>query len=211
MNVGLLLNCNKLKALKTNEEEIIKAVGFSKLLEPSKDGKSIRRIGNKELPELKLLNQKRNIEKPLEKEKSFGNNKDDKNSFTFEDVFLKITSDQEVKSRWKAIQMEYQRLNPLLNIVYMRFNKNEGHIGIIQNSGKVVEIFKNKFEFEGVNYELKKCEGDDLINFWKEHGGHYENCVKRTKRELMKKMKEKIREDRTKNILKKEVSLGKLK
>ena len=57
LNINLLLNCNKLKSLKTSCEEIGDAIKHSKLLELSKDSHSVRRINNKELPELKLLNQ----------------------------------------------------------------------------------------------------------------------------------------------------------
>ena len=38
--------------------------------------------------------------------------------------------------------------------------------------------FKDKFVFDNVEYNVKKCEGEDLINFYKDHGEHYKMCVK---------------------------------
>lgn len=89
----------------------------------------------------------------------------------------------------------------------MRFNKTEGHIGVFHNPKTKLE-FLAKFTHDGITYELKKCEGDNLINFWKDHGSHYENCVKRVKRAVKKKIMDKLREDRTKNFLSVEVQLG---
>jgi hypothetical protein len=210
LEVNLLLNCNKLKALKTNEDEIIQAVKFSKVVEPSKDHKSVRRLENKELPELSLLNQKRKLESSSNTTSHKENSTKDRNMGALEDVFLVINSDKEVEFKWKAIQDEYQKLNPELNIVYMRFNKTEGNIGIFHNTKNTLE-FKKGLTFDGVVFTVKKCEGDDLITFWKDHGGHYENCVKRVKREQMKKTREKLRDDKTKNFLKNEVTVGTLK
>jgi len=92
----------------------------------------------------------------------------------------------------------------------MRFAKNEGHIGVLHNPKNKLE-FTNKLSLDGFEFDLKKCEGDDLISFWKDHGSHYENCVKRVKRDQKKKVMEQKREDRTRNFLKTEIQLGNTK
>jgi len=53
------LNCNKIKALDTNEEEIVKAIKQSVLLEIDPTEKKLRIKDNKPIPALKLLSKKR--------------------------------------------------------------------------------------------------------------------------------------------------------
>ncbi len=174
----------------------------------------MRRVGNKELPELSLLKQKRRSSRLLEKEDSFkdeiAGEDNEKISGSTEEMFLLITSENEVGFKWKEIQDEYHKLNPNLHIVYMRFQKKEGHIGIFHDTKKNLNFIK-KFNLKEVDFTVKKCEGDDLINFWKDHGSHYENCVKRVKRQEKKKAKDELNEKRAKNFLKNEVQLGNLK
>jgi hypothetical protein len=33
-------------------------------------------------------------------------------------------------------------------------------------------------KLEDTEFNIEICENDDLINFWKEHGEHYKNCIK---------------------------------
>lgn len=41
--------------------------------------------------------------------------------------------------------------------------------------------FIDNFEIHGVKFTIKKAEGDNLIEFWKAHGGHFELCVGKNK------------------------------
>ncbi len=62
VEIAFLLNCNKIKALDAKEDEIIKAIKESSLLEIDSSEKRLRRKDNKPIPALKLLNKKRNNE-----------------------------------------------------------------------------------------------------------------------------------------------------
>jgi hypothetical protein len=119
-------------------------------------------------------------------------------------VILEINSDKEVEFKWKPIQDEFKSLNPSLEIIYLRFNKDQGHIGIYRHSNKDVKFVDN-FELNGVKFTITKCEGDNLIQFWKDHGTHFEYCVGRNKRVKDNKNK---KGSRDKNTLKTPVKLG---
>lgn len=53
------MNCNKIKALDAKEDEIVKAIKDSTLLEIDASEKKLRRKDNKPIPALKLLSKKR--------------------------------------------------------------------------------------------------------------------------------------------------------
>lgn len=122
-------------------------------------------------------------------------------------VILEIQSDKEIEFKWKEISDEFRSLNPSIDIVYLRFNKTDGHIGVYRHSSNTDVKFVESFELNGVKFTVKKCEGDNLIQFWKDHGSHFEFCVGRNKRVKENKNKRggNVRE---KNDLKKAVTLG---
>ena len=93
-------------------------------------------------------------------------------------IILEIHSDKEIDFKWKDINEEFKRINPKLNIIYLRFNKDSGHIGINGN-GKWTE----EFDLQNYHFTVKKCEGDNLIDFWKDHGSHFEMCVGKNKKD----------------------------
>lgn len=57
-------------------------------------------------------------------------------------------------------------------------------------------------EIEGIEFTFKKCEGDNLISFWKEHGSHFEFCLGKNKQQ--KNGKKQV----DKNRLRSSVTLG---
>ncbi len=61
-----MLNCNKIKNLGVNQDDIVASLKNSTMLELSANQERIRRVGNKTLPELKLLNKKRKPEQDLD-------------------------------------------------------------------------------------------------------------------------------------------------
>ncbi len=86
---------------------------------------------------------------------------------------LEISADKPIEFKWKLIQDEFKNLNPDLNVVYLRFKDSNGQIGLYKKSNEEIK-FVPEFEIEGVRFTITKCEGDNLINFWKEHGSHFE-------------------------------------
>lgn len=116
---------------------------------------------------------------------------------------MEISADKPIDFKWKNIQDEFKNLNPNLNVVYLRFKDSNGHIGIYKKSKEDVN-FVPEFEIEGVKFTIKNCEGDNLLNFWKEHGDHFEFCVGKNKKLGDKKKKHQV----DKNKLKNAVTLG---
>lgn len=199
LDVDLIMNCNKIKTMNVPKELVIDAIKKSKELELS--GDRVRRIGNKALPELKFLNKKSKRDEDDDDEKEA----DKEEEQSFDPVILQISSDKEPEFKWKAIQDEFKNLNKNLKVVYLRFNKDQGHIGVFNSNPELK--FSENFEIEGVKFTVKKCEGDDLIEFWKDHGGHFEMCIGRNKRQDNKKgRREKKKVDP--NYLRNPVNLG---
>jgi hypothetical protein len=198
LDIDFILNCNKIKKVNATKEEIINACKLSSQLELS--GERVRRSGNKPLPELKFLNKKT-------KRKDEDDQEEDKEAENFDPVILEFSADKEPAFKWKAIQDKYRELNPNLSVAYLRFNNNKGHMGVF-NSHEELKFVEN-FEIEGVNFTVKRCEGDELINFWKEHGSHFEMCIGRNKKSDKKGgRKERGREKKDVNYLKNAVTLG---
>jgi len=59
---------------------------------------------------------------------------------------------------------------------------------------------------DGITFTVKKCEGDELINFWKDHGSHFEMCIGRNKKFQERKLKKGGKSNN--NIIKNPVTLG---
>ena len=167
LDIDLLLKCNKIKKAGWTKEEIVEGIKLSDLIELDKSGNRVRRKDNKTLPELSLLSSKR--PKPEKEEKK-----------DIEPVVLIFKSQKESKSHWKDICNAFKHENPDLNVIYSRFQTNLGHIVISPENEEDLK-FKEKFTYDEIEYKVEKCEGEDLINFYKDHGQHYEDCVARNK------------------------------
>jgi hypothetical protein len=196
-----ILACNKIKNSNTSKEELKNAIKLSSELELSEDGEKVRRKSNKSLPELQLLGKKTHRKESEEKD-----NEDDKEADEeFDPVILEISSDKEPEFKWKSIQDKFKDLNPHLKVAYLRFSSGKGHIGVFNNQPELT--FSEKFEVEGVNFTVKKCEGDELISFWKDHGSHFEMCIGKNKR-FEKRRAGKDRKKKDFNYLSNPVTLG---
>ena len=200
LDLEFILKCNKIKKKGWTKDDLIKGIEISNLVELDGSKKKVRRKDNLKLPELTLLNQKRKKEEKNKEEKKEEEKKDSPKKpkkeeaikeFTKDDkTILKITSGEISSVYWKTIFAEFKKLNPNLNVDYGRFKDNQGHIGIILKEGQNLDninLTKN-FEIEGKKFNVEKCEGESLDNFWKEHGSHYEYCIRQ--REKHNKTKE---------------------
>jgi hypothetical protein len=200
LDVENILACNKIKAQNATKEEILEAAKMSKEIEVS--GDKIRRSNNKPLPELKMLARKTKREDTEEKDE-----KDDREAEeSFDPVILQIHSNKEPETfKWKTIQEKFRDLNENLKVSYLRFNYQDGHIGVFNNNPELK--FTTEFVIDGVTFTVSKCEGDELINFWKDHGSHFEMCIGRNKKFDNKKRSERHKKD-DRGILKNPVTLG---
>ena len=178
LDLELLLKCNKIKNAGWTLDEIKEGIKLSNNIELDKDEKKVRRKDNKPLPELVLLAKKRKKEKNEEKEEK-------------EPIVLIFNCKEPNESKWKDVCNKFQEENKELDIIYKRFKDTTGHIVVRPNEDKEEIKFKDKFICDDIEYEVKKCEGDDLINFFKDHGEHYQMCIKSKKNKNNKGKKSK--------------------
>ena len=214
LDLDFLLKCNKIKKAGWTKDELVKGIKLSDVIELNSKEDKVRRKDNKPLPELVLLSKKR--QKPEKEEEKKER----------EPVVLMFESEKECHSHWKDICQAFQNENPDLNVIYKRFKDKLGHIVVIPESDDDIK-FKDTFKYDDIEFKVKKCENDDLINFYKDHGKHYEDCVAmrkkknkkgqneskgKNKNKKDKKGKEKKEEEKKNvgesNTLKKEVTLG---
>merc|ERR1712151_109853 len=181
VDIRFLALCNKIKALDVSEEEIKQAMKSSDILGVDSLGLRFRRKGNAPIPTLKLLNKKRKEEK--EEEDMEG----------VDPFIIEITTENEIPFKWQKIQEEFKANNPHLNVVYIRFKENNGHIGIYKKSAEEEVKFTEELTIEDIKLNFKKCEGDSLINFWKDHGSHFEFCIGKNKNQKNKRQVDKNR------------------
>ena len=212
LDLDFLLKCNKIKKAGWSKEDLIEGIKLSEVIELDDTNDKVRRKDNKPLPELVLLTQKRT--KPEKEEKEEEKER--------EPVILMFESEDECQSNWRDIINAFKKENPDLDVIYSRFKETLGHIVISPHTDDEIK-FKEKFSYDDTEFKVKKCEGDDLINFYKDHGKHYEDCVamhkrrnKKGKKESKNKSKNKNKKEKKeekkdpaeKNMLKSEVILG---
>ena len=205
LELKYILKCNKIKNKGWTKEDLKKGIEISTSIELDKSGEKVRRKNNQKLPELLLLQKKRKDEKKPEKKEDKKEQKEDNKK---DILILKITCREKSSSSWKNIFEEFKNSNPELDVEYGRFKEIEGHIGIFLKENQSLENikYKDKFKVEDIEFTVEKCEGEDLINFWKEHGSHYEYCIKQKERNNKSKQ---AKIEKHKKYLDNPITLGK--
>jgi hypothetical protein len=199
LDLEYILQCNKVKKNKWTKEQIIESLKESEKVELNEAKTKIRRKDNKVLPPLneeKLINRKRNREN---EQKS----KSNKNT----PIILSFSSDKETDFKCEDIESKYKSINPSLSVVYTKFNKNEGHFALLppeagdnEKMDKEKINFEKEFDIEGVKFNVKLCEGEDLDKFMKENESQIDMCTRKSKNKKKKK--------KTNTMLKEAVTLG---
>ena len=177
IDLDLFLKCNKVIKAGWTKEDLIEGIKTSELVELSSDNKKVRRKDNKPLPELALLSKKRKKEETENQEEE---------KPTIDPTILSVSTENEVKTKWKSILQEFKDSNPDLNVVYGRFKGKSGHFAVLVPPEKELS-FKDEFKVEDHVFKVTKCTGDDLIDFWKSHGDHYQLCTKGEKEKKVNK------------------------
>lgn len=212
--IDILLNCNKIKKLTNKIENIVEAISRSNHLEIDSSKKNFKRK-TKDLPKLEIISREAPVKKVEAKPVSY---KPSSNEI----VIFNIKTSKCVDVKWKEIQEKIISANPGIIISYLRFSLDSGHLGVGENN---VINFKNmdiKLDENGGKIEISKCVGDDLLNFWKQHGEHLKMCMnKQSKFDKDKKKNDKFekkfdkdndkRENKNTNKLSKPVTLGGVK
>ncbi|MCQ2817609.1 MAG: DUF3223 domain-containing protein [archaeon] len=200
LDLTLILKCNKIIKAKWTKENLIEGAKLSSEIELDATCDKIRRKGNRELPELILLKKKRKNE---EEDKD-----EEEKEVEEERVIIAISSKEEVETSWKKIEEKFKEENKALNVIYCRFKKKEGHIAILTKAKEEIK-FTPSLEVEGHSFEFKLCEGDALIDFYKDHYNHLESCLKALeKTKKNKKDKNKSSKKEKNHQLKEPLKLG---
>jgi La domain/Protein of unknown function (DUF3223) len=163
VKIEVILKCQRIKNLKATKEQVLESVSNSEFVEVSPSLDSLRRLKNKPLPALKSKKTKKNqLPEPVA-------------------VILSLTISEESKLNWKDIRDSFRAKYIDANIVYVRFHDNEGHIGVTSDTD-IQNIIKNGLEINSHKATIKLLEGDELLEFWKANGNHYDVCSQTNKK-----------------------------
>ena len=172
-----------MKKLNTTRDDIITALSTSTSVEFDEEKNKVRRLANKPVPELSLLKNKR--------KKDDSETPEPKENETIDPdldvIILRITTEADSEIKWKQVNEKIKEDNKNLKIIYIRFNKNEGHLGVKRDSSLE---FKNDFKITETLFKLRYCEPQELVEFWENHGSHFDGCIKKN-HALKKKQNEK--------------------
>ena len=212
LDLQYILKCNKIKKKGWTKDDLKAGIKLSSLLELDETGEKVRRKDGS-LPEMLFLSKKRKKpekSKKSKKEKGKDKIKTEEKIIKKEPIIFRITCKENTSLTWKSIFEVFKKLNPELDVVYGRFKGKEGHIGIFLKENQTTENLKltDNFIVDKIDFNVKRCEGENLTNFWKEHGKHYEFCT--SKREKHKKAKEE-KARKNKKTLSEHINLGKRK
>jgi len=89
----------------------------------------------------------------------------------------------------------------------MRFKDNSGNIGVHVKKGAKLEFTKT-LEIEKSTFSINQCEGDDLIEFWSRHGGHFDMITSNDNKKSYNDKSSGKKKKADPKVLKKEVTLG---
>ncbi|CDW75697.1 lupus la [Stylonychia lemnae] len=209
LDIADILNCNKIKRMGIKEAEIAASLKSSSEVEVSEDGKKVRRVGKKALPELihKEGQKKRDV-KAQSKEEEKGDAEDDTIQLDERGNHILVNADFEnpiiihfkteakdgdgFKVNWKEIENEVKQKNPLLKIVYSRADQYEGDLAISSHKLKQVNLEKltsATLKVQEKNFTFIKTAGEELKDFWQKQGGHYQFCIQPKLRNIKKQQK----------------------
>lgn len=155
--VDTVLKCQRLKNLKATPEQLIEAVGNSEQLEFN-PGSGIRRKNNKAVPPLKL------------NKKAKGNKLPEQ---TVEILLVKFP--EESKLTWKDLRDAFRSKYIDTNVVYTRLQGCSGHVGVTSDT-TLDPILAGGIDVNNQKGTISKLGGDELLEFWKANGGHFDMC-----------------------------------
>lgn len=173
--VDAIMRCRRIRNLNASAPMLVESLQSSSEVELNSEKTGIRRVDNRPPPPLQQS------QKPKKEEKL-------PESTT---IVFKVTVPEETKCTWKDLRDTFRAKYIDTDIVYVRFAGTEGHIGISGETPaeKVEAITQGGLELDSQKVPIVKLEGDELLDFWKQHGSHFDLCSnsakknKRTKKE----------------------------
>jgi hypothetical protein len=148
------LNCNNVKNAKWTAEDILKACADSALLEIK--GKTLRRAGNKALPEKVEKKREQKAEGKKEEAQQEDEYDEDGKVILVEKDFdnpiivtyaAEVKAGEEFKVDWKQVEKTVKENYPKLKLIYSRMDEHGGHVAFSQLRVKrdlLADLCKNK-------------------------------------------------------------------
>ena len=195
IDISTILNCNIIKESNLTKEEIFEILKDNENVELNKEKTKIRRKNNKKIPE---INEKKLLEKKRKREKEKKREKQEKKH----PIILTITSNKDTEINPEQIKNVYIALNPKLEIIQIEFNINIGYIAIKKKEETSKLNFVKIFEINDIIFNVKLCEGKELINFWDK------NSHLLSEENLNNKKSQKVKIRKKKRKLKEAINLG---
>ena len=196
--LSVLLNCNKIKAFKADQQKLVDAIRQSAALELKPDLTAVRRIGKKPIPDLKTLKRTKRDQPGVEVDPSIITDADLKEPHLFI-----ITSQAKTATNWRDIEKKIKEASSSYKILYSRFSDCEGQLLISSvNSTKedVKKLDALKVTVESNDFILSIPTKEQSEKFWTDHGSHFQMCMAKKITIAKKKMKsqmKRVKEDLT--------------
>ena len=159
IDLSYILNCNIIKDNNITKEEIYEILKDSEKIEINEEKTKIRRKSLDKIPEInedKILEKKRKRDKEKKREKQEKKHP----------IILTINSNKNIEISQEKIKNVYKYLNPKLEIINFEFKDNEGYIAIKKKEATSKFDYARIFEIDDVIFNVKLCEGKELINYW---------------------------------------------
>ncbi|CAI2372682.1 unnamed protein product [Moneuplotes crassus] len=189
VDISFIMNCNKVKQLTTNQEDVVEAIKDSTEVEFDTGG--VRRRGNKALPE--LVEEKKEEEKVEQQDDGVITERDFKNPKI---VSFKVTSKSEENKdepSWRDLENHLEESFPTLKFLYSRQKEFVGQLAISSNrtdTAALSKLMKDTITIADFDYLFEEPNDEDLKEFWENHGSHYEMCQKQKLRKMRKRKRE---------------------
>ena len=225
IDINYFLNCNNVKKLTTNKQDVIDAVLQSDKLRINNDNTGIKRkdsnipnfLGRKRNNEINDINTVSIKDKNVNT-CNFENDNTDLNSkyLKEEPIIVSLSSNKDEPVKWKNLHNKLKEILPSYEVIYTRFGFQKGHSAIFKKDDiDYTDInltdFKDKKDFtlDNIDFSLILADNKEIIEFWKNHGSHYELCINNKLNDDNKIISnKKYKKKQDKNILKKPVTLG---
>lgn len=187
--IELIENCNKIKNLSASREDILEAIKASELLDLNEQGDSLRRAGNKDLPEFKAQKKLR----VANNDAGVAVNNQDKDAKThvkapvpdniMEPLILFLRDIDGLYKKGRSLEEEISK-KFMIKVPFARIGKSEdgGQVLFDKNNTSeeiVNELLNDGFVFEGRTLKFDRGTDRDRDYFFKEHSRHVNNILKR--------------------------------
>jgi hypothetical protein len=88
-------------------------------------------------------------------------------------------SGENKETKWRELQSQFES-SYSLRAFYFRFHQGSGHI-VVERSladAKLSELESNGVKLGEDSYKVNVCTGEELKQFWAQHGDHYNTCLR---------------------------------